>query len=74
MHAEQAAGGWRKPAPDTHEAWPTHDAAPGAAGTSAVAEAAGKAPVPPAWQVDRDSEDLPLAPAVEGTGNAGGES
>ena len=33
-----------------------------------VAQAAGKAPVPPAWQVDRDAEDLPLAPVVEVSG------
>lgn len=30
-----------------------------------VAEAAGADPVPPAWQVDRDGEDLPLAPTGE---------
>ena len=33
-----------------------------------VAQAAGNAPVPPAWQVDRDAEDLPLAPVVEVSG------
>jgi aerobic-type carbon monoxide dehydrogenase small subunit (CoxS/CutS family) len=33
-----------------------------------VAQAAGSAPVPPAWQVDRDAEDLPLAPVVEVSG------
>ena len=39
----------------------------------AVAEAAGVAPVPPAWQVDRDGEDLPLAPAVETATTGEGE-